>query len=395
MPNIDLFPIAGMDTESKDTDLVVTDNKSRRVYVRDALNVDIGPSGDFNMRPGARRVTATKYASLWRSPVHGDVFGEVDGQWVKIADDWTHTALATIGDAPVYHLELNQKVLAAGVAGIFQFNGTEAVPLTIQNPGAPILVANESGLAASLPGGSYGFAVAWMRGDTESQLSATVRASGTGFTVTFPMCLDSTVTAYRLYMTSHEGAELRRVEDYPRVVGSVAISTLPEFGKGPAFERMEQMPTGKYLGFWRGRLLTASANVLRFSEPLAYHIHDPRHGFVQMPQRITFVAPVAGGLWVGQVDHVAFLRGDSPASLSLERKRVSAPVPGSSTIVGQDIAGEFAAQGDAALWLSETGYVIGAASGEFQELHKTRLAGITGQASCTAVSGQRVVTVAY
>lgn len=391
MPNINLFPLAGMDTKSKDTDLVVTNNKSRRVYVRDALNVDIGPSGDFSMRPGVRRVTTTTYASLWRSPVHGDVFGEVGGQWVKIADDWTHADLATIGSGPVHHLELNQKVLAAGVAGIFQFNGNEALPLTIQTPGEPILLAQE----ASLPLGSYGFAAAWMRGDTESQLSATVRASGTGFTVTLPMCLDSTVTAFRLYMTNHEGTELRRVEDYPRSTGSISIGSPPKFGKAPAFEHMDPMPTGKYLGFWRGRLMTASANVLRFSEPLAYHIHDPRHGFVQMPQRITFVTPVVGGIWVGQVDHVAFLRGDSPTNLSLERKQVAAPVPGSSILVGQEIGGEFAAQGDAALWLSEAGYVIGAASGEVRELHKTQLGGISGASACTAISGQRVVTVAY
>jgi hypothetical protein len=388
MPNIDLMPIAGIDTESKDTDLVVTENRVRRVFVRDAINVDIRSGGDFAMRSGMRRVTSTPYRSLWRSPVHGETFGEAGGYWVRIADDWSAEQLAHIGTGPVFHIELNQKVLAAGDAGIFQFGGSGAVPLTIQTPGDPLVMS----APGSLPHGSYGFAVAWMRGDTESQLSRTVRAASTdgGFSITLPMCLDTTVTGFRFYMTTADGAELRRVGDYTD--SFITVASLPELGKAPSFERMDPMPTGKYLSFWRGRLVTASANVLRFSEPLAYHIHDPRHGFVQMPQRITFVVPVAGGVWVGQVDHVAFLRGDALANLSLERKQTAAPVAGSSVLVGQDIAGELAVQGDAALWLSAAGYVIGGAAGEFGELHKTRLAGISGAMGCSVVSGQRVVT---
>ncbi|MGY2498914.1 hypothetical protein, partial [Klebsiella pneumoniae] len=94
-----------------------------------------------------------------------------------------------------------------------------------------------------------------------------------------------------------------------------------------------------YLKYWRGRLLIANGNVLRWSEALAYHLHDERHGFVQMPQRITFVQPVDGGIWVGQVDHVAFLAGAEPGALSLSRKASRAPIPGSAILVPAEVVG--------------------------------------------------------
>lgn len=390
MPNIDLMPIAGIDTVSKDTNLVVTENRKRRVFVRDAVNVDIRNDGDFAMRKGMRRVTSTVINSLWHSRVHDDTFGEAGGQWVRVRPDWNIEALAEIGTGPVYHIELNQKVYAAGDSGIFMFAGVGAQQLTLQTPSQPVVM---TGAGGSLPKGEYAFAVSWLRDSVESQLSDTVRVQveDEGVTVAFPMCFDNSVTATRLYMSTASGAELLRVGDYTGATET--IPTLPKLGMPAPFRFMGPMPSGRYLSYWRGRLLTASANVLRFSEPLAYHIHDPRHGFVQMPQRITFVLPVFGGIWVGQVDHVAFLRGDEPNALSLEKKQLSAPIPGSAVVVDALIAGEeLAQQGDAALWLSASGYVIGGANGEASELHKSRLDGVTGTVGSTALLGQRVVT---
>ena len=89
-----------------------------------------------------------------------------------------------------------------------------------------------------------------------------------------------------------------------------------------------------------------------FSEPMAYHLHDERHGFVQMPQRITFVEPVDGGIWIGQVDHVAFLEGATPDALVMQRKTACAPVAGSSIQVLADTVGGDLSQGGSAtvLW---------------------------------------------
>ena len=153
------------------------------------------------------------------------------------------------------------------------------------------------------------------------------------------------------------------------------------------------MPSGKYFGQWRGRLVSARANVLRFSQALAYHVHDPRHDFVLMPQRITFLQPVDGGIWVGQVDHVAFLAGAQPDELQLLRKTAKAPVPGSALALDAETAGEMSGGGSAVVaWLADNGYVLGTADGGVIEKHATRLRGITGNQGTSIVFRNRLTT---
>ena len=153
------------------------------------------------------------------------------------------------------------------------------------------------------------------------------------------------------------------------------------------------MPTGQHLGQWRGRLVVAQGRTLRFSEAMAYHVHDPRHGFVQMPQRITFVAPVDGGLWVGQVDHVVFLRGTAPQELVFERKTSRAPVPGSTVALTSDEAGEASGGARAAVaWLSSIGFAMGTPDGGIIEPQAQRLRAISATAGSTVVQHHRLTT---
>ena len=139
--------------------------------------------------------------------------------------------------------------------------------------------------------------------------------------------------------------------------------------------------------------MTASANVLRFSEALAYHVHDRRHGFVQMPQRITFVQPVDGGIWVGQVDHVAFLQGASLDTLELQAKASKAPVPGSAIKVKAELLGDLAqGGGECAVWLAGNGYVVGTAGGSIAEPMAKVMQGVRAANGASVVFGDRLLT---
>ena len=392
MNNVNLLPMAGINNVGKDETLQVRGD-APRIYLREALNVDISPNGMPRMRDGLRNVTSTPLANLWQSPLHGDVFATLGDQWVKVdPTDWSTQPLATIGEGQVSHMVLNNAVLAAGPAGIFTFGGTHAQRMTIDTPPPPMV----TGGAGAMEAGSYGVAVSWLRNGMESPPSAIthcVLAGGGGLDVILPMCMDSTVTHARLYFTRQNGGELARGEDYPIGLSAVAVPLLPKLGGPPQFWRMDAMPTGLYLGYWRGRLLTARANVLRFSEAMAYHIHDQRHGYVQMPQRITFVQPVDAGIWVGQVDHVAFLQGASPESLELQTKAAKAPVPGSAIKVKAEVLGEMAGGGsECAVWLAENGYVVGTAGGAVVEPMAKVMKGVRASAGATVVFGDRLLT---
>ena len=392
MKSIPIAPLAGIDNFSPRDDALQVGGREPKVYLRDAVNVVIN-NARASMRPGLRPVTSTPYADLWQSPLHGDTFARLGSQWVKVnMADWTHEVLAEVGEGALSHLVLNGTVLVAGPAGIFQYDGRTAQPFTLSAPAAPVVTAS----AGSLEAGDYGVAVAWLRGALESPLSPMTThksAAAGGLQVLLPMALDPTITGVRMYLTRHNGGELLRGEDYPVGTTVVNLPTLPKLGAPTQFRHMDPMPTGQYLGQWRGRLVVAQGRALRFSEAMAYHVHDPRHGFVQMPQRITFVAPVDGGLWVGQVDHVVFLRGTAPQELVFERKTSRAPVPGSTVALASDEAGEASGGGRAVVaWLSSVGFAMGTPDGAIIEPQAQRLRSIGATARSTVVQHGRLTT---
>lgn len=395
MNNMQLMPISGMKTEGDDTRLLVTHpNKSQELFVRDLADLDVHGGGAVSLRPGMRQVTDKPFVNLWQSPLHGDVFGTLGEDWVKVSTNWEGEVLAEVGDAECWHTVLNNKVVVSAQEGLFEFDGAQARRLTIET-GAPPAVSTTAH-AGALVGGDYGVALAFMRGDVEGPLSEMVTVSvkqNDALEVVLPLVFDATITRVRVYMTKPGGGELGLVGEHAPA-SSVAFPTIPAPGIAPRFHRMQPMVSGKYLCVWQGRLLTAVRNVLHFSEPLAYHINDPRHGFVQMPQRITFLAPVEGGIWVGQVDHVAFLQGTQPDQMVMQRRAVQAPVPGSALLIPAEVAGD-AAQGGrhVAAWLSANGFALGTASGEVVETGAGKLGGISGTWGQTVQAGDRLHTL--
>lgn len=393
MTTTPMMPLAGINTVAEDAALQVGGD-SPRLYVRDAVNLDLSPAGKASLRPDILRISDQPYRNLWQSPLHGDSFATLGEQWGRLdTATWSLEPLAQIGEGDVSHAVLNNLVCVSGPAGIFTFDGQQARRLTLDAPAPPLVIAG----LGSLSQGTYGVAVAWLRGQQESAPSAIafqdVAANG-ALEVTMPLSLDPSVTGARLYLTNPNGGELLRAGDHPVGSPSIIITTLPELGRSAQFANLSPMPTGKYLAYWRGRILTARANVLRWSESLAYHLHDERHGFVQMPQRITFVQPVDGGIWVGQTDHVAFLQGSEPGNLSLARRASRPPVPGSAILVPAEVVGEAAAEGaPVAVWLAENGYVMGTSSGSLVELHAGVLSGITAQSGTSVVLDRRLLTV--
>ena len=385
-----LLPLAGINTVGDDAALM-RGGDAPRLYLRDALNVDVTAEGKARLRQSLEQVSATPYANLWQSPLHGDIFATLGADWVKVdPSTWEHRMLATVGEGYAAHEVLNNQVAVAAPAGIFTFDGNGAQRLTLETPAAPFVMTD----SGSLPAGTYGAAVAWLRGAQESapsEIAFTDVPEAGGLSITLPLCLDASVTGARLYLTRHNGGELLLAGDYP-LNQPIHLPLLPEPGRAALFRHLSPMPTGQWLKVWRGRLLTARANVLRWSEALTYHLHDERHGFVQMPQRITFVQPVDGGIWVGQVDHVAFLAGAEPGALSLSRKASRAPIPGSATLVPAEVVGSTASSGGApvALWLAENGYVLGASDGGLSEVHANVLSGITAQRGTAVVLDRRV-----
>lgn len=393
MADIKLTPLAGMNSVEEDPALMVGGD-SPRVYVREARNVNLTSAGRMELRPGMGKVSGEKYRCVWQSPLHGDVFGMLGAQWVKIdPTTWTHEVLADVGDGDVFHEVLNSLVCVATPYGIYSYNGTKAERMGLNTPAAPYVTTVEG----SLIPGTYGVAVAWLRDKLESAPSAatfTEIAAGEGLQITLPLSMDLSITGAVLYLTKPNGGELLREYQYPLNSMPISVAAPPKLGRPSQFANLSPMPSGKYLKYWNGRLLTAKGNVLRFSEALAYHLHNERYGFVQMPQRITFVQPVDGGIWVGQVNHVAFLQGTTLENLQTQRKSSRAPVPDSAILVDSEVVGTNASPDGSpvVVWLAENGYVMGTSAGTLSEIHAGVMSGITAKTGTSVVLDRRLIT---
>lgn len=384
-----LTPALGINNVSADDALVREGGR----FVRDALNLDITPEGRLDLRPIPVLVTANAFTHLWQSPLHRDVFAILGDQWVKVnPSTWDYEPLARVGAGHACHAVLNNKVVVAAPAGLFIYDGQRAEPLTLATPAPPLVLTGHGALLA----GRYGVAVAWLRAGLESSLSPLSyidAEADSSLEITWPLCLDDSVTGMRLYVTEPNGGELLTAGDYPVGAPPLQLPLLPALGRASQFGHRDPLPTGRYMAVWKGRLLTANTNVLRWSDALAYHLHDARFNFILFPQRITFLIALEGGIWVGQVDHVVFLAGPDPDNLTLQRKAAGAPIPGSALVLDAELAGEASPDGGpVALWLASNGYVIGTAAGTLQEIHAQVIDGITGQNSTSVVLAGRVIT---
>ena len=388
--DVKLLPCGGMDNASDVT--MLDKNSSGMVYVRDAVNVDISKEGKMKLRQSGVKVSDVNYQSLWQSSLHGDVFGLLENQWVKVnPDTWTYEVLMpNVGESLLYHAVLNNKVIVSAKNGIFSYDGSRAKKLGIDTPPA----ASVSLISGSLPAGEYKAAIAWLRDDVESALSelsfTTLDKTG-GLLVTLPLPLDNTITAARLYLSHGEGMDLQLVETLPIDTHAYEITVLPKLGRVSPFKHLSIMPSGKYLSVWQGRLWQASANVIRFSQAMAYHLHDERHDFIQMPQAITFLEPVDGGIWVGQRDHVAFLQGTNPSDFVLIRKTQQAPIEGSSVRMAIETS-EQSTGAQVVVWLSNLGYMAGMPDGSVIPYQSSRLKDIAAKQGNSVRFNKRVIT---
>lgn len=399
-----LIPFAGINNVSKDEGLQ-RGGDSPKLFVRDAVNVDISDTGRIALRKDATQVSEHKFKNLWQSPLHKDVFATLDHQIVKINPvTWEYEVLqSNIDDSFVCYEVVNNLIFVSTLNGIFSYNGTLFLPLTIENPASPMLMSHQQG--GRLGAGHYIVAIAYSRNGIESGLSEHVSCNldidGKGdqlqgsLNITLPYCLDNTITHITIYMTDRNGAELKKYQTYPIATHQVSIDNIDSLGRSAQFNTLSPMLSGKFMKYWQGRLLTADKNILRFSQAMAFHLHDERHDFVLMPQRITFVLPVDSGIWVGQVDHVVFLSGPEPKDMQFIKKTAHAPIPNTAIEVDADTVGGDISQGGAktALWLSQNGYVLGTSTGQIVELHTGVLQGITAKNGRSVRLDRRITTI--
>lgn len=365
------------------------------LFVRDAVNINFTDTGRAELSQAMQLQSDQALRCLWQSPLHQDCFAALGDQWVKVnPDTWQTEPLLECGPSPVQHIVLNNLVCMACDQGLFTYDGNTAKKLTIDTPARP-QASSKTGY--SLDQGDYSFAISWLANGLESALSEIENVQlldKSGVQLQLPLCLDQNVTHVRVYMSEPGGGELRQAFELPIGTMSIDIPALPELGRAATFQYLSPMKSGDFLRLWRGRLWVARSNVLYFSEAMAYHLTDERYNFIQFPQRIRFIEPVDGGIWVGQADHVVFVRGQDVRNMAIEQKASRAPVYASSALLHSDMVKSLSQGGTwCAVWLAENGFVVGTADGQLVELQSESIKGISAQSSQLVGFADRLVAV--
>jgi hypothetical protein len=299
------------------------------------------------------------------------------------------TPITTLNSAdPCTYAVLNDELVVANRTTLLRVQGNTVRPVAVPVATAPTVVPVEMG---GLHAGRYGVAVAAMRDGEEGALSPlrTVTidtGGGIGLTADLP----TGATHLRVYRTQAGGATLYRHADLPASVAGYVLGNA-DLGIDAGTRNLRPLPTGEHVAAWNGRLLVASGKRLIVGEALRYGLHSPRHGIVQFAERIAFIAPVSGGLFVGLRSTVVFLRGAKPKDWVQESTGAAAPVPRSVATLRPDERG-LDIPGDAVTWLSRAGYCIGTGDGQVIAPQSTRLALPQYEAGATCIHQRRVLT---
>ena len=141
------------------------------------------------------------------------------------------------------------------------------------------------------------------------------------------------------------------------------------------------LPGGQWLEYWQGRLLLARGTTLIFSEPLRYGVYDPLRGYIRFEERITWLAPLDTGIYVGLSNSVRFLRGNDYRSLE-QRLVDNKSRPGAAIVLTAPnlLSESLGVAGNApervAVWMTDVGFAVGLPTGDVTHPQQDRLKGI-------------------
>ena len=341
-----------------------------------ALNVDIDDSLGISRRKGfSAPVTSAIDRDLWAS---GPICLGVGSNALKLVNpDWTTKTLRS-------GLSSGQTLSYAVVGDrVFYANGTELG--CVQNgadrtwgitPPGGFDIADTGGVLAA---GKYQVVVTYLRDDgQESGASRAIEIELTalgGISLSdIPVSTDPTVTHKVIYVTSVGGETLFRAGVIDNSTTAFVIREA-RMGVSPLLTQfLSPAPAGTFIAQWKGWMLVAKSNRLYPSEPYAPELFDVRKS-VPFSDKITMVAPVKSGVWIGTNSQVLWMEGDAPEKWVFRVVAEHGVVPGTLAFGDGDVVGDGSTVGDpVAFFASKQGLCIGRSDGSFSNETQSRFA---------------------
>lgn len=347
--------------------------------LRKADGVVIERDGTVKTAPGWRMgLSLPGMTGVWQSS-KGKIYAVVNDQVALLGEQ----GLELIGrcGAMARFTEYAGRVIVGSLDGVFEVEqGMRSIGL--EAPAYSVAAVETGGLVA----GKYGVAIAALRDGQEFALSAiqfvdVVEGGGLSLTVAGEGMV-------RIYRTTPNGDQLYRAADAPAGLADFRLG-VGNLGVMPSGRHLSVMPGGQFIEAWNGRLLVGRGRVLRYSQPLRPALHDPRFDYVLMPSRITMVAPVADGVFVGTRECCYFLGGTNPEDWSQVKLSAQPPIEGCYALAAGSLFQD-TADVPVAVWLGASGFVIGLPGGQAVSPQMSRLKITPGRRGSLTVVGRRL-----
>jgi hypothetical protein len=354
----------------------VSANNFERTDLVEATNVDIDDSLVLSRRKGySAPVTAAIDRALWAS---GNVCLGVGANTLKqLLPDYSTRTLRTglTPDRPLTYVAVGDRgYYANGVEkGCIRNGANHSWGLTVP----PMPVATATG--GTLPAGEYQYAVTYLRDD--GQESGTGRAGTLNLPSAGGIALsmidpsdDTDVTHKVVYLSPVGGEVLYRVGVIPNAETTFTVSEVRAGASPLRTQFLQPPPAGDQIAYRNGYMLVAKDTRLYPSEPYAPELFDYRKALPFL-SRITMVAPVKGGVWVGMENQLGWLAGDVPEAWDYKVVADYGVVPGTLCFADAGLVGDGQASGEIiAMFASTRGLCAGLTGGRLLNMTETRFA---------------------
>ncbi|MGE3510017.1 MAG: hypothetical protein AB7N65_14165, partial [Vicinamibacterales bacterium] len=279
-----------------------------------AVNVDLDDTGRVTRRPGRALVSAGAADSLFSNGTLR-LFRRSNGLY-RLNEDNSATLLRSgVVNRVSYWAEAGAIYYSDElVTGVIERDGSvHGWGVTPPAWTPPVAVVD-----GSLPTGRYQLAMTYLRRDGEesgaSRAAVLESASGGLSFTSLPVSPDPDVDRKVIYLTRPNGKTL-----YRALV--LANATTAATYRGDTTDLLAALetqfkqppPAPSCMGMLNGRMVIGADRFVLFSDAYRPERFDPVRQQYQFADRVTMVAPVKGGVFVGTDKEIAFLAGEDIA----------------------------------------------------------------------------------
>ena len=341
-----------------------------------ALNVDVLDDLGVSRRKGFSTVLTTGVdRDIWAS---GSVCLGVGSNTLKLINpDYSVKTLLTglTAERPLRDVAVGDRVFWSKGAqkGVVQDGANRSWGTDV-----PDLAAVAAGPGSLLPG-LYQYAVTYLRNDGQESgaaLAGTIElttAGGIDLTA-IAVSTDASVTYKAIYATSVGSETLYQAGVITNATTSFSIRE-PRTGASPLLTQfLQPPPAGDHVAHQNGYLLVANGARLYPSEPYAPELFDYRKALPFLG-RITMVAPVKGGVWVGLDSQIGWIAGDTPEAWDFKVVADYGVIPHTLSFADAGTVGDGQGIGEmVAFFATKRGLCVGMPGGRLMNMTEARFA---------------------